>query len=289
MADLDVFLASLKKYVSTRSDLTSVIATGWHVWCWPYQFLHHFVTAFDPSAQAKIVDLYTGKTKWTDLGKNPYVPAFAKLKEWYDLGYFPKSFWTLAWEDDFEAAFIGRKAILTFHGPWLWDKVEAADPSANLSGFPLPANSAGKIQAFPPDITQGPGIYQDVSKNPDMLKAAVRALNFYLSPEGVKMLSESLGAAPAYDLSSVGGANLKATQYLSVIKPVLDGKFGKATWDMTAFGTYAGSPYYIEGRPSPVFSDPLNAMWGDFFSGKTDMAGFMAAYQQMFDNAYKLK
>jgi len=289
MADLDAFLAKLKQYVGTRSDLKYVIATGWHVWCWPYQFLHHFITAFDPAAQSKAADLYTGKAKWTDLAKNPYVPAFRKLKEWYDKGYFPKEFWTLAWEDDFEAAFIGRKAILTFHGPWLWDKVEAADPSAQLAGFPLPPNSAGKIQAFPPDVSQGPGIYKDVQKNPAVFKAAVRALNFMFSPQSVKMLAESLGSVPAYDLSSVGGLNLRTPQYLTVIKPVMDGKFGKASWDNTGFGPDAGGRFYIEGRPSPAFSDPLQPIWGDYFSGKINMAGLMAAYQKMFDNAFKVQ
>ncbi len=288
-ADLDAFLAKLKGYVDTRSDLKYVIATGWHVWCWPLQFMHHFIVSFDPQAQAKAADLYTGKAKWTDLAKNPYAPAFAKLKEWYDKGYLPKEFWTMSWEEDFEASFIGRKAILTFHGPWLWDKVEAADPTAQLAGFPLPANSAGKIQYFPPQIDQGPGIYKDVQKKPEVFNAAVTALNFMFSPEGVKMLSESLGLVAAYDLSSVGGANLQSAQYLTVIKPVIDGKYGKASWDMSPFGPDAGARFYIEGRPNPAFSDPLNALWASFFSGNIDMAGLMKSYQEMFDNAYKIK
>ncbi len=289
MADLDAFLAKLKAYVDTRSDLRYVIAAGWHSWCWPYQFMHHFIAAFDPDAQAKSAKLYTGKAKWTDLANNPYVPAFRKLKEWYDKGYLPKEFWSLSWEDDFEAAFIGRKAILTFHGPWLWDKVEAANPAAQLAGFPLPANSAGKIQAFPPDIGQGPGIFKDIAKNPEVLKATVRAFNFFYSPEIIKLVCESLGQVPAYDLSSVGGANLRASQYLTVIKPVNEGKFGKAKWDMTAFGPDAGSPYYIEGRQKPENSDILAEVWGGYFSGKTDMAGLMGTLQKMYDGAFKVK
>lgn len=287
--DLDNFLADLKKYVDTRDDVDYVIGTGWHIWCWPFQFMHHIITAFDENAQAKVADLYTAKTKWTDLDTNPYVPAFEKLKEWYDKGYLPQEFWTLSWENDFEASFISRKSILTFHGPWLWDKVEAADPSAELGGFPLPANRAGKIQFFPPDVAQGPGIYKDVAKDPEMLDAAVRALNFMLSPEGVKILAESLGTVPAYDLSSVGGADLQSSQYLNVIKPVIDGEYGDASWDTTPFGTDAGGRFYIDGRPNPVFSDPLQGMWGDYFSGAIDIAGLMAEYQSMYDNAYDVK
>lgn len=288
VSDLDAFLAKLKKYVDSHSDVDYVIATGWHPWCWPYMFLHHIITAFDPDAQAKAANLYTGKSKWTNLNTNPYVPAFAKLKEWYDLGYLPFEFWTLAWEGDFEAAFIARKGILTFHGPWIWDKVEAADPSAQLGGFPLPANSAGKVQAFPPDTAQGYGIYEDVKKDPVMLEAAVRALNFTFSPEGVKALAETLGSVPAYDLSSVGGANLQSTQFLEVIKPVNEGEYGDASWDSTPFGCDAGGRYYIEGRPNPSNSDPLVSMWGDYFSGKIDMQKLMAQYQAMFDNAYDI-
>lgn len=288
MAELDDFLAKLKKYVDTRSDLKYVIAAGWHSWCWPYQFMNHFVTAFDPDAQKKIALLMTGKAKWTDLGNNPYVPAFRKLKEWYDKGYLPANFWSLAWEDDFEAAVIGRKAILTFHGPWLWDKIEAANPSAQLAGFPLPANSAGLVQAFPPDISQGPGIYKAALKDPVKASATIRAWNFFFSPESIKALCESLGQVPAYNLASVGGANLKASQYTTVIKPVADGKFGKAKWDYGAFGSDAGSPYFIEGRQSPINSDALAEIWGDYFSGKTDMAGFMARLQKMYDDAYKV-
>jgi ABC-type glycerol-3-phosphate transport system substrate-binding protein len=289
MADLDSFLAKLKKYVDGRSDLKYVIAAGWHSWCWPYQFMSHFITAFDPQAQAKLAKIMSGKAKWTDLANNPYVPAFKKLKEWYDKGYLPKEFWTLAWENDFEASVIGRKAILTFHGPWLWDKIEAADPTAQLGGFPIPANSAGKIQAFPPDVSQGPGIYKDALKDPDRAKATIRAWNFFFSPEAMKPLVESLGQVPVYDLSSLGGANLKASQYLTVIKPVLDGKYGKVKWDYTSFGADAGSPYYIDGRQSPVNSDALAEFWGGYFSGKTDMAGLMSSLQKMYDDAFKVK
>jgi ABC-type glycerol-3-phosphate transport system substrate-binding protein len=289
VSDLDTFLGKLKKYVDGRSDLRYVIAAGWHPWCWPYQFMSHLITVFDPQAQAKVAKLFTGKAKWTDLANNPYVPAFAKLKDWYDKGYLPKQFWTLAWEDDFEAAFIGHKAIMTFHGPWLWDKVEAANPSAQLSGFPLPANSAGKIQAFPPDVTQGPGIYKDVAKNPEMFTAVVRAWNFYFSPAAMKLLVESLGQVPAMNLSAVGGANLKAAQFLTVIKAVDSGNFGKAKWDYSSFGADAGSPYYIEGRQSPVNSDALAEIWGNYFSGKKNMAGLMSDLQKMYDDAFKVK
>lgn len=103
-------------------------------------------------------DLYLGKIAWTDLDKNPMVPFFEKIKEYYQNGYLPKNWYGRDWENEFEASFINRKSILTLHGPWIWNKVLAADPSADLGGVPFPAGKDGKLAAYPVTTLQGSAI-----------------------------------------------------------------------------------------------------------------------------------
>jgi len=288
--DVDAMLAKLKAYVDSDPKLKYVISTGNHQWCWPYMLANPIMTSLDPDAQGKSLRLMKGEIKWTDIDQNPWVPFFKWLKNYYDKGYFPKNFWETTW-DEYEAGVVAGTSILTIHGPWIWEKLEAADPTIKLSGFPIPANSEGKIQAFPDDIRSeqiGSGIYVDPKRSDAEMAATVKAFNWYLSPEIVKLRAEALGKIPQYDLSSVGGADIQSTQYKTVIKSVNDGKFGDISWDNTPFGVDLASRWYIEGKPGISTAPGILEVWGKYLNNQITLEQLMEIYQQRFDAAYDI-
>lgn len=288
--EVDAMLAKLKTYVDSDPKLEYVISTGNHTWCWPYMLANPIMTSLDPAAQEKSLRLMKGEIKWADMDQNPWVPFFKWLKDYYDKGYFPKNFWETTW-DEYEAGMVAGTSILTIHGPWIWDKLEAADPTIELAGFPIPANSEGKIQAFPDDIQSqqmGSGIYVDPKRSDAEMAATVKAFNWYLSPEIVKLRTEALSKTPQYDLSSVGGADVQGTQFQSIIKAVTDGKFGDISWDSTPFGMDVATAWYIEGKPGIHSADDLMEIWGKYLSNQITLEQLMGLYQQRFDAAYDI-
>ncbi|GAG92018.1 unnamed protein product, partial [marine sediment metagenome] len=206
--EVDAMLVELKAYVDQDPTLEYVISTGMHPWCWPVLLANPIMTSLDADAQEKIYKLASGDTAWTNMdeNENPWVLFFKWLKDYYDKGYFPENFWEITW-DDYEAGMVAKTSILTIHGPWLWDKLETADPEIQLSGFPFPANSKNNYIKLPSDILSegvGTGIYSDPNRTDAETEAVVKAFNWFHSPETVKLRCEALSKSPNYDLSSVG-------------------------------------------------------------------------------------
>lgn len=287
---VDAMLEKLKAHVDSSPSLKYVISTGNHGWCWPYMLANPIMTSLDADAQEKSYRLMKGEIKWTDLENNPWVTFFRWLKSYYDKGYFPKNFWEVTW-DEFEAGMIAKTSILTMHGPWMWGKLETADPDIKLSGFPFPANSEGKILAFPRGLRSegsGAGIYVDPNRPEDEMEAVVRAFNWFHSPQIIKIRCEALNKIPAYDLSSVGGVDLKGSQFISIVKGIEEGKFGNVSWDDRPFGINQADPWYKEGQPAIKRADDLLEIWGRYLSNNITLEELMDIYQRRFDAAYDI-
>lgn len=286
MADLDKFLADLKVYCDANS-IPYVLDTGWHAWCW-------FDASFDMWAFAcgannqQIGDLWNGKVKWTDLQKNPYVPVFQKLKDYYDKGYLPKSWWTRNWESDFEASFVAKQAILCYHGPWLWTKVLAADPNAQLAGFPLPANQDKVIRNMNVEVGKGSAMFTSNESKPNHAEV-VKAFIWWNSAEAIKMRCEAFGDTPAFDLQSVGGADIKGGQYQTVIKPIFDGFYGQGVkFDGALYPMSLVSKYMNKNAPEVMGVDETAPTVGKYFDGTITIDQLMQYYQQRFDTSYTI-
>lgn len=291
--EVDAMLVELKAYVDQDSKLEYVISTGMHPWCWPVLLANPIMTSLDADAQEKIYKLASGETAWTNMdeNENPWVLFFKWLKDYYDKGYFPENFWEITW-DDYEAGMVAKTSILTIHGPWLWDKLETADPEIQLSGFPFPANSKGNYIKLPSDILSegvGTGIYSDPNRTDAETEAVVKAFNWFHSPETVKLRCEALSKAPNYDLSSVGGADLVGSQFLSIDKAIEDGKFGDTTFASEELGLDRADKWYIEGEPAIKIGDDIMALWGQYLSEEITLEELMATYQQRWENAYDVK
>jgi hypothetical protein len=282
--DITNMLAQLKAYNDKEKKYDYIFDTGWHPWVIGQIYPAVWATAL--GAEPKdIQDLFTGKIDWEDTAKNPLVPFFKLFKEYYDKGYLPQKFWTRTW-DDFEAGFFAKKSILTFHGPWIWDKVVAADPNAKITGFPLPPNANGTLTSTPVNSNTGYALYAGAQGKPEW-EEAVKAYIWWNSPETVKMRSEALGLFPAMDLSSVGLADLKSPQYVEVIKPLMDGEFpGKLNLDL--WGEGAAGRYQVEGKPEVMNDDSMAAEYAKFFEGSYTLEQFLKALKGRWQQKYTI-
>lgn len=281
--DLDNFLAGLKDYIDKTKSYDYVLNIGWHP-----VFSGTIMPTVWGAAMSDLDTLgglWNGTVKWTDLEKNPLVPYFTKMKEYYDKGYLPKRWYTRNWETDYEASFISKKSILAYHGPWLWDKVLQNNPSAKLAGFPLPANKNGSVHTFP--MTPEGTVMFAANVEKENFKETVRAFNWYNSPEIVKMRTSITNLIPAMDLKDAGGPALSGPQYTGVIKPVIDGAFGNIKLDGAQWPSFAASKFEIPGKPPVMEDDAMAAIFGQYFDGKLSLEQFMATLQKRFDEKYK--
>jgi len=283
--DMDEFLEKLKAYVDKNPQFSYVLDTGWDAWIWGDCIPIPWAQSLNGGSTLAQRDLYTGKIRWDDMTKNPYVVVFEKLKEYYDKGYLPKNFWTRQWEPDFEAGFIAKKSLLCYHGPWIWDKVIQANPDAKLGGFLLPASNEGLIALGAPSFITGEAIYA-AHKDKPIFEEIKKAFIWWTSPEIIKQISESLGRIPTMDLKAVGAPNIDKVYYKEVMKPLLSGELGaNIKFDMDRWPSYI-SKYRTEGKP-PVFEDDANiTLYSDYFTGKITLEDFMKALQKRFDENY---
>lgn len=279
--ELRTFLEKLKAYVGTRKDLQYVLDMGWHPLMIGRVIIEAWAVGMGAS-KADIRALYKGDIKWTDLERNPLLPAIALYKEFTDKGYLPPRWWQRAWETEFEASFIGRKSILTFHGPWLWTKVLAQNPRADIDGFFFPPNKDGLVWSDGTTQHGGSALYEVNKKKPNNAEA-VKAFIWWNGPEAVKLRAEALGFLPALDVSSAGGVQLTNPQFVRVIKPALD---TQVKFDTSVSGRHSAERWKKKGTPYVLTDDAFAGILGDYIEGKTDLAGLAARLQQRWDVAY---
>ncbi len=289
MADFDAFLAELKPYVDSSDTLKYTLDMGWHSWCVFNQQIDELAVAMG-SNQTELTDLWLNRTiAWNDVENNPYVPAFEKLKEWYDMGYLPARWWTRNWESDFEAGFTAKSSILAFHGPWLWTKVETADPEAQLSGFPYPPNEDGIIQNGPVSGGRGAALYTS-NIDGENQEEAVKAFIWWNSPEIIKIRSEAFSTVPLMDLSEVGFPELTGSQYVSVIKPIQEGFFGdNVLFDSAPWAKGLAYKYIVKDAANVLASDDMAGTYGDYFEGTITIQELCDILQQRYDVAYSFE
>lgn len=282
--DLRDLLEKLKAYVETRDDLEYVLDTGWHPRAWGRWMVEAWGVGLGASKQ-EMIDLFTGKIEWTDEAKNPLVPVFKLMKEFTDKGYFPAKWWTRGWEQEYESSFIGRKSILTYHGPWMWNKTLAQQPDARLEGFFFPANQDGILWQNCTTADRGSALYVANMDKADF-EEAKKALYWWTSPEIVKLRAEAIGFLPAYDLSDVGGVELDNPQYNMVIKPALDGAFGDVRFDDSLCGQAAAGPMKKSGTPYVMEDNAVAPLFGEYMSGAISLGQVLEKLQGRWENAY---
>ncbi len=281
-AEFESAMASLKEYAEGSDSINYVFDFGGGA-PWSIALLLNGL-AFSLSDGSKdFIKPYLGETSFTD-ADGPYARALSKMKELYDTSYLPKEFWTRAWDTDYEASFIAKKSIIAYHGPWLWDKVMDADPGAQLSGFPLPANGSSNYWINPGWLNTGSVIFkawEDKPEYPEIVKFFI----WYQSPEIVKRRAELLSSVPYMDMSSAGGVDLAGGQYAEIIQPVLSGKYPGSFVNIVA---PAGE---VKVFKEPAAADVISGVdimivYKDYLTGEISLEDVLKTWQDRWEIAY---
>jgi hypothetical protein len=282
-ADLDALLAKLKVYVDAHpSEVKYTFDWAWSGWVEGKITLAMWGVSMGASVK-DIQNMYLGKFKWTDLTRNPFVRPLEKVKEWYGKGYFPKEFWNRLWEEDYEASFIAKNGMLTWHGPWLWSKAAAASPNSRVSGFPVPVSN-GIIATYPVNPGGG-GIFKQWQDKPEF-DTIKKAFIWYNSPDIIKLRSDYYGYWPLNVKDEyVKGFESKFPQYQKVLKESAAGAWGKVTWVTDAWAEVADR-FKATDKPPVIDDDMENPLLGDYFSGKITMDDLMKHFQEKWVAAY---
>jgi len=283
--DLRAFLEKAKAFVDSDPEIEYVFDTGWHPRAWARWIPEAWALGLGGTKQ-KLRDLYCGRIAWTDLENNPLVPPFKLMKEFTDKGYFPKQWWTRGWEQEYEASFIGKQSLVTYHGPWMWSKVLAQRPDAELDGFLFPPGPDGVAWQDQTTADRGSALYV-ANKDDAHYDEAVKAFIWWNSPEIVKLRAEAVGFVPAMDLSSVGGANLTNPQYVKVIKPALAGEFGKITFDASIGGEAAAGPVKRSGTPLVIEDNAVVPELAKYLTGASTLQDLMGYFETRWKTSYE--
>jgi ABC-type glycerol-3-phosphate transport system substrate-binding protein len=202
--DLQDLIAAGEEWVATRDDIDYFVDRGGGG-----RKIRDFACQMSPAYAQGHPDLQKEAIRAGNLtgADSPLRPGLEWVVEMYSNGYFPEQWWLRAHEEEFEATFVAKKSVLMTHGPWIWDKTMAADPTARIGGIPQspPAEEGGPdnwIHTRNPPWQVGhvmDGRVLDLPEYPEIQKA----FNWYHSPEAIKLRCELEGAEPIYETDEI--------------------------------------------------------------------------------------
>jgi hypothetical protein len=199
--DLKDFLQAGTEWANATDGIDYFWDTGYDVWGFGSQFMQVVSFAFADGQPEDMIAAWKGE-KPISGPDSPFRHFFEVYKEAYDAGWIPESFWTRQWETDMESSYISKKSVLVLHGPWVWDKAVAADPTVQQLGFPASPPAEGqdtwKQFIYQPDYVGGFTIPIQAQSLPEW-PAIAKAFVWWNSEEAIAMRSEAMGQAPAFE------------------------------------------------------------------------------------------
>lgn len=282
--DLRSLLAAAKAYVDRTPGVEHVWDMAWHPWVIGEIYAIYFACAHggDLGAQQAV---FHGDISWTDEARNPFTKFFTFLKESYDAGYIPREWWLREWEADMETSFIGRKSMLVFHGPWIWEKTLAQDPSAMLEAFPLPAGPDGRMGGREIDLG-GPAIFAKARERANW-PAVKQAFDWHTSPRSYKLHIEQIyGAEPVMDVADLGPLEIGTPQYVKFAGPYRRGEWFGWTWDWRMSGNTSVERYRKPGSPYVLFDNSNRRLIGEYCAGRIPLGGVLETLQKRWETSY---
>jgi ABC-type glycerol-3-phosphate transport system substrate-binding protein len=180
---------------------------------------------------------------------SPYRHAFEFLLEAYNEGWLPKEFWTHSWEPDMEANYISKRSVVMLHGPWVWDKALAADPTVQQAGLPCTPPAEGQdtwVQYMSsPEVNTGCFMHAQVLDLPEYPEIQ-KAFNWWLSPRPVKLTAELWGMQTLYRTDEP--VELSGPQWVNLVSQIgtPGGVFEDVVMETGDMGVDAAAQYLTE-------------------------------------------
>jgi ABC-type glycerol-3-phosphate transport system substrate-binding protein len=263
---------------------------GWHSAVLGRYYPDILPMAFKDGQRELQCNCWSGKAKF-NAEDSPYRYFFEIFKEANDKGWIPESCWTREWEADMEASFISGKSVMMLHGPWVWDKVLAADPEFKQSGLPATPPADGQTPwmqyASPPQIDA----QYFIRAGADQLsywEQIKTAFFWFFSPEAIPMRAQAEGRLPAYNLDEP--FELQGPQYLGVVKDIIGGELWPGiVLDESFNGETVAAPYVKKGAKG-VFdwqANGHNKVFADVLSGKMTIGQALDWLQANWQESYE--
>jgi ABC-type glycerol-3-phosphate transport system substrate-binding protein len=234
---------------------------------------------------------YLGEKTFND-ADSPYRSMFESLKEWYDKGYMPENWWLREWEADMEASYIAKKSIMILHGPWVWEKALAADPSVVQEGIPAtpPAEGQETWVSWMGDVATPSRnvLYKQVMEKPEW-PHILSAWNWFFSPEAVKMRAEIQGSPTVYKLDEP--LDLSGGQWDGIVKEFYneDGLYKDVALESSATGELAATRFRKEGSPGAfAVGVGLAAKTGELMTGTITVQDMLDWIQNNWEQSYDI-
>ena len=249
MDDFERFMADVNAFVEQDSTLEFSWDRGWINGFTYLRYMNMVPVAYADGQREQQFDTWMGKTKF-NAEDSPYRHSFEFSKTALEKGWNPDGWWNREWEADQEATFSAKKSVMVLHGPWMWDKALANDPSLELLGFPFPvADSSVEEQTLhmeAPLVDRGWGIRAGNEKL-DTWDSTVKLFAWWNSPDITKARAEIRGQGLVYALDE--SLELDAPQFQGLVKLVGQEPFANVKLDSGPWGRDAANPYRKAGEP----------------------------------------
>jgi ABC-type glycerol-3-phosphate transport system substrate-binding protein len=262
--DLERFLDELVEFAEQDPNLEFGWDRGWINGFMYMRYMNLIPVAFPDGQRERQFDAWMGNAKF-NAEDSPYRHTFEFSKKAMERGWNSDGWWNREWEADQEATFSTKTSAMVMHGPWMWDKALAADPSLELLGFPFPSVDGEEtiLHMEAPSIDVSWGI-RSGNEETDYWDTTKELFFFWFSPPIVKARAELEGRVPLYELDEP--LELDAPQWNGLLQYVGKDFFSHVKLDDGPWGEQAAAPYLKSGAPGP---------WDRFTGGYNDT--FVAA------------
>jgi ABC-type glycerol-3-phosphate transport system substrate-binding protein len=249
--DLKAWLDAGTAWAASRDDIAFFWDWGWSPFAVSMNIPEMIPPAFPDGQRDRLRAAWLGQIPFAG-EDSPYRHYWEFLQEAHQNGWVPEKFWLREWEPDHEANIIAKRSVVTLHGPWIWNKVLAEDPSAQLLGLPTTPPAEGQdpwVSAMsPPRVNSGNGLDKRVLEDP-IYPEIQKAFNWWLSPEAVRMYAESIGTLLVYETDEP--LELEGAQWDGFIKEVgrPGGLWEDAVWEASQVGFAVAAKCLREDAP----------------------------------------
>ncbi|NDJ76490.1 MAG: carbohydrate ABC transporter substrate-binding protein [Chloroflexi bacterium] len=288
--DFLALLAAGTEAVAANDDIDQFWGQAWHNWAIGGNYVDIIPMAFaDGQRSAQRAAFENGTINAPD---SPFRHFFEFFKTAYDNQWLPENFWTLEWEADMEVPYIAKKVVMMLHGPWPWDKMLAADPSADQAGIPAtpPVEGQEVWKQFmgPLGIDNGFVIPAGNQDSPDW-EAIQTAFAWWFSPLVVKLRAELEGRGVMYETDEP--LELLGPQYLGVLQELEPGGvYESVQLESGLTGAEAVARYRREGS-SGVWdweAGGLNPIVADVMTGDMSVQQALDWAQENWEASYDM-
>jgi ABC-type glycerol-3-phosphate transport system substrate-binding protein len=286
---MKAWLAEGTAWANENPDMENFWDQAWHAWVFSH-YMDAIPQSFADGQREQQRQAWTGEIALNG-PDSPYRHWFEWIVEAYNDGLLTKNFWAREWEPDMEANYLGKRSVMMMHGPWVWDKMLAEDPTAQQAGLPLTPPAEGQdtwIQYMGPVEPEG-GAYMhvgvlDLPEYPEIQKA----YNWWFSPPVVKMRAELQGSPVLFDLDEE--LELEGPQWVGIRKEIdrPGGMFEQVKYDVSEHGQNLIAKYQNEDAIGLLNWAWAGEVYGPLAEGEITVQDALDWMQKQRDQDYTL-